>query len=506
MVHKWGGWINSIFVCIFWICVISVSVGADHDLTLSDIKMKVTVNNLETLSLGTIPPEGIAGSVLVLNKGDEVSPPFNIAFSLVSHSDKERTVDLISRPGGAINPGSSEVIYLTTARPVTLIPGKYYLKGTLVIDGVVKDSLISSDYGSLGGGTQNPSIIPIYKGYRITKPGYYLLQQDIAARDAAALFQITCDDVILDGNGFTIFGPAGARGDTSGVLVSTGTNKPLRRVTIKNMKISGFTNGIWLFDVANAKVLDTHISKASKFGIRLDRIRSSTFSENIIENCLTGIGVFQSQGNTFTNNMLKNQNNVIVNEKMKNKWSIDPVPGKNVLGGEGRGGNVWLTPDGSGFSVTARDSNANGFTDMSFAIDADNIDYHPLVYRTVFVEQISTNDETEDLKTEIEEKIEYLSEEREQTQEAELQIHQEWIQVIPDTQNASDILITNQIDTQITEEIEPIVKRSEQTQEEELQAQQENTQVSPDSQEPSDTLITNQTDIQIEEEIESISE
>jgi len=94
----------------------------------------------------------------------------------------------------------------------------------------------------------------------------------------------------------------------------------------------------------------------------------------------------------------------------------------------------------------------------------------------------------------------------EQTQEEELQAQQESTQITPDSQEPSDILITNQTDTQITEEIEPIVKRSEQTQEEELQAQQENTQVSPDSQEPSDTLITNQTDIQIEEEIESISE
>jgi hypothetical protein len=446
MIHRRGRWIYSIFVCIIGICIISTNAGADYSLTLSDVSMRMDINNLETLRLGDIPQEIIIGSVLILNEGNEVSPPFNILFSLVSYPDKEHTVDLISRPGGVINPGSSGKVYLTTQRTEMLTPGRYYLKASLVIDNLVVDSLISSEFGSLGGGTRDPSIIPVYKGYKITKPGYYSLQQNIVARDNSAVFEITCEDVTLDGNGFSISGPAGARRETNGVIVTTGMNKPLRRVTIKNLNIASFSNGIWLFDINDAKVLNTHISQASKFGIKLDRVRSSTFSENIIENCLTGIGVFKSYGNTFTNNIFKNQNNVIVNEKMGNAWSIDPVPGKNVLGGERRGGNVWLTPDGSGFSVNATDSNGDGFTDMSFAIDADNIDYHPLVYRSVFVEQRNTNDEIETTGTP--EEIRPGTQERELTQDADREVDQKNIQIIPVSQNISDVLITNATGTQ----------------------------------------------------------
>ncbi|MCL2460565.1 MAG: right-handed parallel beta-helix repeat-containing protein, partial [Euryarchaeota archaeon] len=456
MVHKWGGWIYSIFVCIIGICAISTSVGADHSLILSDVSLKVTINNLETLPLGDIPQETIVGSVLILNEGTEVSPPFNIGFSLVPYSNKGRTVDLISRPGEAINPGSSGRVFLTTGRPEMLTPDRYYLKASLVIDGLVEDSLISSSFGSLGGGTRDSSVIPVYRGYKITKPGYYLLQQDITARDVSAVFEITCDNVTLDGNGFSISGPAVARGETNGVLVSTGVNKPLRRVTIQDLNISGFTNGIWLFDISDAKVLNTHISQAGKFGIRLDRVRSSHFSGNIIENCLTGIGVFKSYGNTFTDNMFKNQNNVIVNEKMGNSWSIVPIPGRNVLGGERRGGNVWLTSDGSGFSATARDSNGDGFTDMSFAIDADNIDYHPLAYPPAFARHMSVSDEIEEFIAPVTEEAEPVSEvqESENTQDADTE----------SSKGASDEI--EALITPVAEEAEPVsdVKESEEAQ------------------------------------------
>jgi len=523
MVYKWGGWIYSIFVGIIGICAISTSVGADHSLTLSDVSLKININNLETLPLGDIPQETIVGSVLILNRGEGISPRFNIEFSLVSYSNKERTISLISRPGGVINPGSSGRVFLTTPRPELLTPDRYYLKASLVIDGLVEDSLISSDFGSLGGGTRDSSVIPVYRGYKITKPGYYLLQQDITARDTSAVFEITCDNVTLDGNGFSISGPAGARGETNGVLVSTGVNKPLRRITIQDLKISGFTNGIWLFDVSDAKVINTHISQASKFGIRLDRIRSSYFSGNIIENCLTGIGVFRSYGNTFTDNMLKNQNNVIVNEKMANAWSIDPVPGRNVLGGEGRGGNVWLTPDGSGFSATATDSNGDGFTDMSFAIDADNIDYHPLVYRPPFTGHTNANEGIEASSTPMTEEVKSASEER---QDADAETYGEIVQISPDDENIIDEIETSNIpitedvgqvseenqsdktqdaetetysevseqikalSTQITEEIESV---NEETQDADAETYEENVQIIPDDGKAIDILIINAT-------------
>jgi hypothetical protein len=42
------------------------------------------------------------------------------------------------------------------------------------------------------------------------------------------------------------------------------------------------------------------------------------------------------------------------------------------------GGNFWVHPDGTGFSVENADSNGDGFCDSSYNLSSNNIDYLPL--------------------------------------------------------------------------------------------------------------------------------
>lgn len=55
------------------------------------------------------------------------------------------------------------------------------------------------------------------------------------------------------------------------------------------------------------------------------------------------------------------------------------TPGANIAGGSNLGGNLWVKPDGTGFSQTCNDWNLDGIGDSIYMISAYDVDYLPLV-------------------------------------------------------------------------------------------------------------------------------
>lgn len=90
-----------------------------------------------------------------------------------------------------------------------------------------------------------------------------------------------------------------------------------------------------------------------------------------------GMGIENSSSNLIYNNIFNNSNNFwLINTS--NTWNVKKTYWRNIVGGKYIGGNVWLTPDGSGYSQTCRDYNNDGVCDVPMILKNGNVDFLPL--------------------------------------------------------------------------------------------------------------------------------
>ncbi|APH38602.1 NosD domain-containing protein [Methanohalophilus halophilus] len=62
----------------------------------------------------------------------------------------------------------------------------------------------------------------------------------------------------------------------------------------------------------------------------------------------------------------------------ENQWNISKTSGTNVVGGDYLGGNYWVHPNGTGFSVDTADSDGDNICDVQYNLSENEIDYLPL--------------------------------------------------------------------------------------------------------------------------------
>ncbi len=99
---------------------------------------------------------------------------------------------------------------------------------------------------------------PISACTTISSPGEYVLNSNINNYASGTCIKITSNDVVLDGNGFTIDGIKA--GSTYGVYVYN-TSFTLSNVTVKNLIATDWDNGIYYRYVNNGKIInDTTLS------------------------------------------------------------------------------------------------------------------------------------------------------------------------------------------------------------------------------------------------------
>jgi parallel beta-helix repeat protein len=258
----------------------------------------------------------------------------------------------------------------------------------------------------------------------ITAPGTYELGADIAEGGENASIEIRASDVIVEGNGHAITGNAG--GDLAGILVAGGPETPLDRVEIRNLSLRGWQHGvhaigasgvvldrvtarensdhgIYLFSVTNSTVRNSTAVANGGSGIVLSDVSHDNVIENVtasenghnglmliassrnrlLGNTVRGNGAYGIDGylareNVIADNLFVNSNNTHIEEFDRNTWSLPASDGPNVAGGPQRGGNLWSTPDGTGFSDVTPDANGDGFCDAPYTIREGNVDELPL--------------------------------------------------------------------------------------------------------------------------------
>jgi PGF-CTERM protein len=81
----------------------------------------------------------------------------------------------------------------------------------------------------------------------VDEPGEYDLVGDVASNESASCIAIQSSDVVLDGNGHAVEGPAPSSDDGSpaaGILVDGDTSMSYENVTVEDVTVSGFDAGV----------------------------------------------------------------------------------------------------------------------------------------------------------------------------------------------------------------------------------------------------------------------
>ncbi len=194
----------------------------------------------------------------------------------------------------------------------------------------------------------------------ISSPGEYVLNQNIGNFAVTTCIEITSKDVIIDGASHYIIGNFAMSG-TYGIKVNNATNA-LTNVTIKNLTVTNWGNGIYFNNVKNGRIVNNNVSS----------------------NILAGIFLGSSSENIIYNNYFNNVNNFVFTGMIyNNTWNITKTPGTNIVGGPYIGGNFWAYPNGSGFSNTCSDSNRDGICELNYSLNKNNVDYLPLTNKPI---------------------------------------------------------------------------------------------------------------------------
>ncbi|CCC81896.1 NosD domain-containing protein [Thermoproteus tenax] len=99
--------------------------------------------------------------------------------------------------------------------------------------------------------------------YVVQQPGYYLLTQDLNSSDYIAIV-VNASGVVLDGGGHYLFGAGGY----IGIYVVNAAN-----VTVKDVKVAGFSYGILLENTTEARLLNIWVFRNARAGVEVDLSR-----------------------------------------------------------------------------------------------------------------------------------------------------------------------------------------------------------------------------------------
>lgn len=253
----------------------------------------------------------------------------------------------------------------------------------------------------------------------ISSSGMYTLRQDLLNRGESRIITIAASDVIFDGNGYTIDGLD--QPSQYGIYVHI-TSQTVSNVTVRNLTVkdcyygffyyntigglienctanSNVQHGIYLSMTDDSTVTGWNTSTNGNSGIFMDYsdnntiergsaysnmngVRISVVSNNnrLFDNRIYGneygINVTSSSGNIIYNNLLNNTVNAVPGNG--NTWNTTGTAGAAINGGPTLGGNLWLLPDGSGFSSTTADRDDDGICDEPHALGGDAMDHLPL--------------------------------------------------------------------------------------------------------------------------------
>jgi parallel beta-helix repeat protein len=191
-----------------------------------------------------------------------------------------------------------------------------------------------------------------------TSGAYYNVTNDIGPVLTGTCFQVATDNITLDGNGHKIVGDG--VGYDYGV---SATDRPVGKVVIKNLNISGFWGGVYLQNANNFTVKNNNIHDNNGSGISLSGTTATAFiASNVISNnsksqTATYDGALQVFSSGFSNYVF---NNTVINNRQVGislGWNVADVFNKienNTVSGNGA------------YGLFIRNSSQNTFTNNRF--------------------------------------------------------------------------------------------------------------------------------------------
>ncbi len=138
--------------------------------------------------------------------------------------------------------------------------------------------------------------------------------------------QIAADNLILDGNNMVMHG----QGDKVAIYVIN-----QRMITIKNLKIEGYQDGIYMQNAKSVTVSNIDAKNNEQYGINM----SGGSNNNVIENnrigpsVLHGIAVSSSHGNQFVGNTISNNRDGIRTMNSSGNVFIENIFSNNRIEG-----------------------------------------------------------------------------------------------------------------------------------------------------------------------------
>ncbi|WP_459202029.1 NosD domain-containing protein [Methanococcus sp. CF] len=155
----------------------------------------------------------------------------------------------------------------------------------------------------------------------ISTPGNYYLTSNISCSDGDAI-TITCSDVVIDGQGYTI---EGVDSTGSGIY----SNGPYN-ITVKNTNVKNFGYGIYLSGVSNGIITNNTANSNTYAGIGIITSRNISIINNTGNLNRADIQIAYSQDNKIINNTLKSGINLFGN--ILRLWNTQTVENNNVNG------------------------------------------------------------------------------------------------------------------------------------------------------------------------------
>ncbi len=208
--------------------------------------------------------------------------------------------------------------------------------------------------------------------------------------------------MVIEGDGHTVRGPGEER-DAAGIHISNAASPP-QNVVIRNLKVQGFRYGVYLVGTTDCRIEQVSVSK-NQIGIGLNQgsngailtsnhctenrygIASASSNRATVQSCVisgnskAGVYLHSSGENTFSNNRFDNSRNVLFGDAPRpNVWNQPATAGTTIAGGSVLGGNLWLNPDGQGFSQASTDR-GDGICSSAYVIADGNRDELPYAAR-----------------------------------------------------------------------------------------------------------------------------
>jgi parallel beta-helix repeat protein len=151
--------------------------------------------------------------------------------------------------------------------------------------------------------------------------------------------------------------------------------------TVVNNIASGsrYYDGIRLYNSDSNTISNNTASDNDDEGVELSYSDDNTVVSNSISNNGYGIRLYSSRNNTISDNLFNNTHNFYFGGTVyENHWNTTKTAGTNIMGGPNLGGNLWLYPNGTGFSEWCTDRDSDGICESSYTLASGNVDYLPL--------------------------------------------------------------------------------------------------------------------------------